>query len=207
MSPAQQPAVVYSGRCDDMQQGAHEAALMVRGAERPVHLIVNGAPPETVRASRRLLSQVAGRAVEVRGYTPDKRAQREQILKADLVLVPSREENVGLTALDAMVAEVPVLLPDTCGIGRFLRESGRIDLSLTEHSVIRREEGEAAAPLERWITELVDVLDNPGTARQRAAELRVALVAALRTLQSAGQSAADLVKAILAVRAEGSRDD
>ena len=61
MSAGQRPAIVFSGRCDVMQHGAHEAALMVRGVgeARPVRLIVNGAPPETVRAARRLLFRVA----------------------------------------------------------------------------------------------------------------------------------------------------
>lgn len=204
MSGGQRPAVVFSGRCDVMQHGAHEAALVVRGAgpARPVHLIVNGAPPETVRAAGRLLSQVAGRAVEVRAYTSDKRAQRAAIPAADVVLVTSREENVGLTALDAIVAEVPVLVPDTCGMGRFLVESGRFEPRLTEHAVLRCEAGEAAAPVERWTAALVAVLDDPDTARRRAAELREALVTALQTLQSAGESAADLIKAIIAVRGE-----
>lgn len=195
-------AVVFSGRCDEMQHGAHEAALMVRGAggARPVRLIVNGAPPETVRAARRLLSQVAGRAVEVRGYTSDTQAQREQIRTANVVLVPCRDEHVGLTALEAIAAGVPVLLPGTCGMGRFLRESGRVDPRLSEHSVIWRGDGEAAAPIGRWVAELADVLGDPDTARRRAAALREALLAALATLQSAGASAADLVKAIIAVR-------
>jgi hypothetical protein len=209
MSTGPRPLVVFAGRCDAMQKGAHEAALMVRGAAaaRPVRLIVNGAPPETVRAARRLLSRVAGRAVEVRPYTSDKQAQNKEIRTADVVMVTSRDENVGLTALDAIVAEVPVLIPDTCGVGRFLVESGRFEPRLTEHAVIRRVDGEAAAPLERWTTELAAVLEDPDTARRRAAELRAALVTELRTLQSAGESAADLVKAIIAVRGGGSGDD
>lgn len=209
MSARPQPAVVFSGRCNEMQQGAHEAALIVRAASqaRPVRLIVNGAPPETVRTARRLLSQVAGRAVEVRGYTSDTAAQREEIRTADLVLVPCRDEHVGLTALDAIVAGVPVLVPDTSGMGRFLRESGRFDPRLTEHSVIRREDGEAAAPLERWIAELAEMLGDPDTARRRAGELRDALMTTLQTLQSAGGSAADLIKAITAARDSGRTDD
>ena len=185
MSAGPRLPVVFAGRCDAVQKGAHEAALVVRGVARPVRLIVNGAPPETVRAARRLLSRVAGRAVEVRPYTSDKQVQREEIRAADVVLVTSREENAGLTALDAIVAGVPVLVPDTCGVGRFLVESGRFDPRLTEHTVIRHVDGEAP-PLERWTEELVAVLDDPDTARRRAAELREALVAALRTLQSAG---------------------
>ena len=208
MSAGTDPAVVFSGRSNEMQRGAHEAALMVRGAGegREVRLIVNGAPPETVRAARRLLSQVAGRAVEVRGFTTDKERQREETRRADVVMVPCRDEHVGLTALDAVAAGVPVLVPDTCGVGRFLLDGGRFDPRLTEHSVIRSEEGEPA-PLERWIAELADVLGDPDTARRRAAELRDALLAALQTLQSAGESAADLVKAIVAVRGNGSSDD
>jgi len=206
MSEEPRPAVVFAGRCDAVQKGAHEAALMVRGAgeARPVRLIVNGAPPETVRAARRLLSRVAGHAVEVRPYSSDKQAQQEEMRTADVVLVTCQDENVGLTALDAIVAEVPVLVPDTCGVGRFLVESGRFEPRLTEHSVIR---GESAAQLDRWITELAEVLDDPDTARRRAAELREAFVTALRTLQSAGESAADLVKAVIAVRGDGSGDD
>lgn len=195
------PAVVFAGRCDVTQHGAHEAALMVRRADpaRPVRLVVNGAPPETVRAAGRLLSRVAGTAVEVRPYSADKHVQQEEIRTADVVLVTSRAENVGLTALDAIVAEVPVLVPDTCGVGRFLVESGRFEPRLTEHSVIRRGENE------RWTTELSAVLADPETAKRRAAHLREALVTALRTLQSAGESAADLVQAIIAAR--GSDDD
>jgi glycosyltransferase involved in cell wall biosynthesis len=201
MSVEGRPAVVFAGRCDAVQHGAHEAALMVRDVPRPVRLIVNGAPPETVRAARRLLSGTAGRAVEVRPFTGTKQEQQEAIRGADVVLVTSRDENVGLTALDAIVAEVPVLVPDTCGIGRFLVESGRFDPAVTEHAVLR-----SSAPFERWTEELAAVLADPDTARQRARDLRAALVAALRTLQSAGESAGDLVKAIIAVRDGGSGD-
>jgi len=198
------PVVVYSGRSDLVQHGAHESALMVRGVgpERAVRMVVNGAPPETVRAARRLLSQVAGRAVEVRAYSADKQAQRELVRAADLVIVPARAENVGLTALDAIVADVPVLVPDTCGVGNFLARSGRIDPRLAEHSVIRRAEGEAAVPIERWVAGLAAVVDDPQAARRRAVELREAVVTALRTLQSAGQSAGDLIKSIMTVREE-----
>ncbi len=197
---------VYSGRCDEMQHGAREAALMVRAAagERPVRLIVNGAPPETVGAARRLLSNLAGRAVEVRALNPDKRAQRDAIAAADVVLVPCRDEHVGLTALDAIAAGVPVLVADTSGMGRFLLHSGRVDPGLARHAVITREPGEAAAPLERWSTELAATLADPDAARARAARLREALVAALATLESAGASAGDLVKAIVAAREDGS---
>ena len=202
MNAEPRPAVVYSGRCDEMQRGAHEAALMVRAAAgaRPVHLIVNGAPPETVGAARRLLSQTAGRAVEVRPLTSDKQAQRETLSTADLVLVPYRDEHVGLTALDAIAAGTPVLVPDTCGMGAFLRDSGRVDPRLSEHSVISRELGEQAAPVERWVAELADILEHPDAAAERAARLREGLIQALATLQSAGASAADLIKAIMAAR-------
>lgn len=209
MSTGAQSPVVFAGRCDVVQRGAYEAALMVRSAgnARPVRLIVNGAPPETVRAARRLLSRVAGQAVQVQPYSSDKQTQQQEIRAADVVVVTCRDERVGLTVLDAILAEVPVLVPDTCGMGRFLVESGRFDLRLTQHSVIRRADGEAVVPLERWITELRDVLGDPDTARRRAAELREALMTALQTLQSAGESAADLVKAIIAVRGGRNSND
>lgn len=208
MSDTPRRVVVYSGRCDEMRHGAHEAALMVRAAagDRAVHLIVNGAPPETVRSARRLLSNVAGRAVEVRALTSDERQQNQSISTADLVLVPDQEEHVGLTALNAIAAGTPILVADTSGIGRFLAEGGRVDPRLSEHSVIRREISEAVPPLERWIAELADVLARPEMARQRAERLREGLMEALATLQSAGGSAADLVKAIVAARGQGSSD-
>lgn len=208
MSSGPQRVVVYSGRCDEMQHGAHEAALMVRAAAgaRPVHLIVNGAPPETAGAARRLLSNVAGRAVEVRTLTSDERQQNQSISAADLVLVPCWDEHVGLTALNAIAAGVPILVGDTSGIGRFLTESGRVAPRLSEHSVVRRETGEATAPFERWVTELADIFARPDVARQRAERLREGLMEALATLQSAGGSAADLVKAIVAARGQENSD-
>lgn len=203
-----QSPIVFSGRRDQMQKGAQETAQMVRRArqERPVRLIVNGAPPETARAARRLLSQVAGRAVEVRGYTSGKDAQREEIRTADVVLVPCLDEHVGLTALDAIVAGVPILVPDTSGIGRFLLDSGRFDPRLTEPSVIRCGD-DGAVPLEQWTAALADVLGEPDAARQRAASLRDAIMTTLQTLQSAGGSAADLVQAISAARDRGRNGD
>lgn len=209
MSDSPQQVVVYSGRCDEMRNGAHEAALMVRAAagDRPVHLIVNGASPETLSTARRLLSNVAGRPVEVRALTSDERQQNQSISTADLVLVPDQEEHVGLTALNAIAAGTPILVADTSGIGRFLAESGRVDPRLSEHSVIRRETGEAVPPLERWVIELADILARPDVARQRAERLREGLMQALATLQSAGGSAADLVKAVVAARGQGNHDD
>ncbi|WP_342673734.1 glycosyltransferase [Actinospica robiniae] len=209
MTGEPRPTVVYSGRCDEMQHGALEAALMVRAAagDRPVRLIVNGAPAETVGAARRLLSNAAGRYVEVRALTGEKQAQRQAISTADVVIVPSGDEHVGLTALDAIAAGVLILVADTSGLGAFLLRSGRVDPRVAEHAVIGREPGERYAPLERWTARLADVLADPETAKVRAARLREGLRQALVTLQSAGASAADLVKAIVAARGEGNGDD
>lgn len=216
MSGGVRPFVVYCGRCDEMQHGAREAAIMVGAAvqaagNRPVHLIVNGAPPEVVSAARRMLSNVAGRYVQVRALTADKQAQQQAIVSADLVLVPCREEHVALTGLDAIAAGTPVLIGETSALGRFLLGSGQVDPAVAEHAVVERELGEPVAPIERWTERVAEILADPEAARQRAARLREALMQALATAtttsQGAGGPAADLVKAIVAARGEANRDD
>jgi hypothetical protein len=66
--------------------------------------------------------------------------------------------------------------------------------------VVRHPDDEPTAPLQRWIDDFGAVLGDREAARRRAAGLREALLEALRTLQSAGESFADLVKATNAVR-------
>lgn len=95
---------------------------------------------------------------------------------------------------------------ESAGAARVLGDGGRVDPPVAEHAVIQRELGEQFAPLERWSSRLADVLADPKTARRLAARLREGLMRALATLQSAGGSAADLVKAIIAAREEGDGD-
>lgn len=190
--------VVLSGRCDVPQRGAHDAAVMVGslGPAHPVRLIVQGAPPDTVRTAARLLSRTAGRPVEVRALHTDLDRQRLDIQAADLVLVPCRTERVGLTALDAVATGVPALLPDSCGVGAFLADSGRFSTDLVRHVVVRRRQGaEWAPPIERWTAEVEYVLTDLPRAKRNAAALRQEFLTALATLQSAGESFADLLSA------------
>ncbi|MDS1272702.1 glycosyltransferase, partial [Lipingzhangella sp. LS1_29] len=112
--------VLVVGRADAPQKGAHHAALMVRRLRAEgmdVQLTVRGIPSEAVDHIQRRLSTIAGVQVRVKPFTITRSEILADMRQADVVLMPSRAEGFGLVGLEAVGAGIPVLVPDSSGVG------------------------------------------------------------------------------------------
>ena len=85
------------------------------------HLVFVGAPEgKQSDVTKRLLdSRISERRLTVRGFK-DREALKREFCEADLVLMPSRTEGFGLTALEAMSAGLPVIVSKNSGFGEAL---------------------------------------------------------------------------------------
>ena len=116
-------SVLVFGRGDDEDfklKGCDIAARSV-GALHDTDLVFVGAPDGKEReiAKRLLDSGISERRLTVRGFK-DREALKREFCEADLVLMPSRTEGFGLTALEAMSAGLPVIISKNSGFGEAL---------------------------------------------------------------------------------------
>ncbi|XP_015749493.1 PREDICTED: uncharacterized protein LOC107329298 [Acropora digitifera] len=116
-------SVLIFGRGDDEDfklKGFDIAARSVT-ALPATHLVFVGAPEgKHSDVTKRLLdSGISERRLTVRGFK-DREALKREFCEADLVLMPSRTEGFGLTALEAMSAGLPVIVSKNSGFGEAL---------------------------------------------------------------------------------------
>ncbi|XP_067050395.1 NLR family CARD domain-containing protein 3-like isoform X2 [Acropora muricata] len=116
-------SVLIFGRGDDEDfklKGFDIAARSVT-ALPDTHLVFVGAPEgKHSDVTRRLLdSGISERRLTVRGFK-DRESLKREFCEADLVLMPSRTEGFGLTALEAMSAGLPVIISKNSGFGEAL---------------------------------------------------------------------------------------
>ncbi|XP_015766114.1 PREDICTED: uncharacterized protein LOC107344942 [Acropora digitifera] len=116
-------SVLIFGRGDDEDfklKGFDIAARSVT-ALPDTHLVFVGAPEgKHTDVTKRLLdSGISERRLTVRGFR-DREALKREFCEADLVLMPSRSEGFGLTALEAMSAGLPVIVSKNSGFGEAL---------------------------------------------------------------------------------------
>ncbi|XP_067050488.1 uncharacterized protein [Acropora muricata] len=116
-------SVLVFGRGDDEDfklKGFDIAARSVT-ALPDTHLVFVGAPGgKHTNVTKRLLdSGISERRLTVRGFK-DREALKREFCEADVVLMPSRTEGFGLTALEAMSAGLPVIVSKNSGFGEAL---------------------------------------------------------------------------------------
>ncbi|XP_044178001.1 nucleotide-binding oligomerization domain-containing protein 2-like isoform X2 [Acropora millepora] len=116
-------SVLIFGRGDDEDfklKGFDIAARSVT-ALPDTHLVFVGAPEgKHSDVTKRLLdSGISERRLTVRGFK-DREDLKREFCEADLVLMPSRSEGFGLTALEAMSAGLPVIASKNSGFGEAL---------------------------------------------------------------------------------------
>jgi len=192
------PNVLLFGRVDDDQKGAREAALMIRQLREDgidARLTVRGVPPETVNMAQDLLSGLAGWRVEVRPYTVDRSELLADMRDAAIVVMPSRSEGFGLAGLEAVGAGVPVLVPSSSGVGRFIAESGQFPADIAAANVVPQG-FEERVPVDRWATSLAGALGDYRVTQERALRLQQALRDQNRTWTGAAESLAAMVRAL-----------
>ncbi|WP_180357038.1 glycosyltransferase [Streptomyces sp. TLI_146] len=137
--------VLFVGRTEDVRlKGVDLAAracgivheLRSRTAGEPIELFARGAPPEKADEQQQLIrdwSGCPGLRVVVRPYSADPRKLESDMLRAGLVVMPSRSEAFGLVGQEAILRGVPVLVSDQSGLAQLLREELR---SEADHLIV-----------------------------------------------------------------------
>ena len=117
--------VLVFGRGDDedFKLKAFDIAARSVTALPDTHVVFVGAPDgknTKLSVTKRLLDAgISERPLTVRGFK-DREALKREFCEADLVLMPSRTEGFGLTALEAMSAGLPVIVSKNSGFGEAL---------------------------------------------------------------------------------------
>lgn len=168
------------GRAEDMRlKGLDIAARSVGQVSRREkvtlrpRLIVRGAPVGEGAKLRQQLAALGGTRliVEVRDYSPNVERLQQDILRASLVLMPSRSEGFGLVALEAVAAGIPILVSDQSGFATFLSE--RIGKDAQQFIVETQEDLVESA--NEWERSIENVLADRESAFARADRLRLRL--------------------------------
>ncbi|WP_433208462.1 helix-turn-helix domain-containing protein [Nocardia sp. CA-107356] len=166
-APGAPARILLFGRVDDQLKGTAEIAEVVkrlRAQGRDVRLVVRGYPNRGVEAARARLAWLVGDldAVEVRPFTMSRARLRDDIRAATIVVMPSRAEGFGGVAIEAIEQGVPVAVPSTSGVGRFLAELADYRDSADRFNLVEQPLG-AQVPIDNWVAGLSSILDDvPG---------------------------------------------
>ena len=119
-------SVLVFGRGDteDFELKGFDIAGRAVSALPDTHLVFVGAPDgkhEEI-AQRFLQCDLPANRLRVRSYVESRESLKRLFCEVDLVLMPSRTEGFGLTALEALSAGLPVLISKNSGFGEALRE-------------------------------------------------------------------------------------
>ncbi|MEU1072862.1 MULTISPECIES: glycosyltransferase [unclassified Streptomyces] len=189
--------VLFVGRTEDVRlKGVDLAAracgivheLRSRTAGEPIELLVRGAPPEKADEQQQLIrdwSGCPGLRVVVRPYSADPRKLESDMLRAGLVVMPSRSEAFGLVGQEAVLRGVPVLVSDQSGLAQLLREQLRAD---ADHLIVpvtgdfEEDSREWAARIEKCLTGRDEAFERMHGVRDRLAAAVTWEAAARRVL-------------------------
>ncbi|MEU9860027.1 glycosyltransferase [Streptomyces sp. NPDC047971] len=177
--------VLFVGRTEDVRlKGVDLAAracglvheLRARTAGEQIELFVRGAPPELADEQQRLIQTWSGNpglSVVVRPYSADPRKLESDILRAGLVVMPSRSEGFGLVGQEAILRGVPVLVSDRSGLAQLLREHLGAD---ADHLIVPVT-GDFDADAEEWAARIEKCLAGREEAFERMHVVRGRLAA------------------------------
>jgi glycosyltransferase involved in cell wall biosynthesis len=107
--------IVFGGRLEP-QKGTDllpEILARVRPGDRGAHLIIFGSGAHETLLRSLSANPPNGWRVELRGPTPH---FAQEISQCDLVIMPSRYEGLGLVAVEAALAETPVIATNAAGL-------------------------------------------------------------------------------------------
>jgi glycosyltransferase involved in cell wall biosynthesis len=166
--------ILLFGRAGDPIKGVTNAAHIVRElAARGLdpQLTVRGASPDAAADEERRLSKLVGRRVWVKPFTTDPQELTQDLWGANLVIVPSLIDGLGLVAAEAAAHRVPFLVGSHTGIGMFLTDTRRVPALLGNPCVVP----DASTNTSLWADHAQKILTNLPAARARAADLRTHL--------------------------------
>nr|WP_280491847.1 helix-turn-helix domain-containing protein [Nocardia asiatica] len=177
-APGDPARILLFGRADDPLKGVAAVARVVRQLRargRDARLMVRGYPERGLDSARAELVRLVGDpdAVEVAPQTSNRATLQEDIRSATVVVMPSRAEGFGLVATEAIEQGVPVVVPSSSGVGRFLAELDEYRELAARFNVVEQHLG-AAPENDRWVAALDSLFDDvPGAwaAARRLQEL------------------------------------
>jgi glycosyltransferase involved in cell wall biosynthesis len=98
--------------------------------------------------------------VVVRPFSPDNDRLSEDLLRASVLLMPSRTEGFGLVGLEAITAGTPALISARSGLGMLLRDT----LPAVARPVVVPVGDHGREDVQRWGHHLAAVLRDPAGA-------------------------------------------
>ena len=139
------------GDAEDFSLKGFDIAAKAVAELNKCHLIFVGAPDgkEEEIKNRFLDCGILAQNLTVRSYLESRESLKNVLCEADLVLMPSRTEDFGLTGLEALSAGLPVLVSGNSGFGEALSK-----VLFGSSCVIKSEEAEDAKV---WAKAIKDV--------------------------------------------------
>ena len=124
-SDRRQRRVLVFGRGDveDFKLKGFDIAGKAIAALQDTRLVFVGAPAGKLEETAKRFKKygVPESRLTVKEFVGDRESLKSLLLQADLVVMPSRTEGFGLTALEAMSAGLPILVSGNSGFGEALR--------------------------------------------------------------------------------------
>jgi glycosyltransferase involved in cell wall biosynthesis/tetratricopeptide (TPR) repeat protein/transcriptional regulator with XRE-family HTH domain len=157
----------------DLASQAIGLAIELRGPDQAeIELLIRGVPDGEGASMREKVHGWCGRRslrVVPRSFTTDPEQLRRDLLRATLMLLPSRAESFGLAALEAITMGTPVLISKLSGLGLLLQDTLSIDESARVVVPIHHDEAE---DIQRWAYAVAAVLRDTKAAFATAAQVR-----------------------------------
>ena len=110
------------GDTEDFELKGFDIAGKAVASLPDTHLVFIGAPDGKCEEMKERLLQcgISASRLRIKGYIESRESLKRQFCSVDLVLMPSRTEGFGLTGLEALSADLPLLVSKNSGFGEAL---------------------------------------------------------------------------------------
>jgi glycosyltransferase involved in cell wall biosynthesis len=133
-----------------------------------------------------------------RPYTADAQIIAADIRSASAIIMPSKREGFGLTALEGIAAGIPTVVSSESGLAWLLLEADVLAAigQATVDACVANVDGEPLDVKKDWASRVQAILSDPAKAFSRANQMRTALVS-LMSWERAAEKFSDHVEAVL----------
>lgn len=193
--------VLLMGRTEDAELKGLDLAAAACGLvagwrhearKRAIEFVVRGVPEEGSDRQKRQLNEWAANprlSIVPRPYTTDAEHLADDLIRASLVIMPSRAEGFGLVGQEAIVEGTPVLVSEASGLGDLLREALGDEAAA---SWVVPMSGDTATDIQTWARAIDGMLSESKEKFAAAEALRVDLAERLPWSRSVDELLATL---------------